>query len=172
MSHVRRDSCPIHTIYQINLKWNSYSVNGTKVFCPHVKMDEIFCSASTQHRSEATKTLKCTFEHAQIEALSPPWSRLPDFSYCRLKVVTFTRKRLLLFLIYLECQAVIRTLRKKKDKTQYFSWSDDEVDPCIAVKDLNYSLFVDFCHTCYKVRYLTPSMQLHVNLISWTTKNT
>ena len=44
----------------------------------------------------------------------------------------------------------------------------EEKIPWITVKDVNYSLSVDFSQAIYKVRYLTPSMQL--NLISWTTK--
>ena len=56
-----------------------------------------------------------------------------------------------------------------KNKTEYFSWSDDEVKLLLNVTgDYKTSKAFDFSHTCYKVRYLTPRMQL--NLISWTKK--
>ena len=105
----------------------------TKVCCPHMKTDKMFCvrspyellSASTLQRSEASKTLKRTFEHAHIEALSPPRSRLPaDFSllpsYLNVVTLLFTRKRLLSFLIYPACQALRIILRKKKTKPNTF----------------------------------------------------
>ena len=144
-----------------------------------MKTDKMFCvrspyellSASTLQRSEASKTLKRTFEHAHIEALSPPRSRLPaDFSllppYLNVVTLLFTRKRLLSFLIYPACQALI-ILRKKKTKPNTFH--DDEVKLLLNVTgDYKTSKAFDFSHTCYKVRYLTPSTQL--NLISRTTK--
>ena len=101
--------------------------NETKVFSPLMKMDKMFCAHWLQ-RSEATKTLKCTFENAHIEALSPPWSRLPaEFSSPQLTPAIFERcdvdvyaREVLIFLIYLPCPAVKRTLQKKKAKPNTF----------------------------------------------------
>ena len=65
--------------------------------------------------------------------------------------------------------SVSRTHCGGKNKTEHFPWSDDEVELLLNVTvDYKTSKAVDFSHTCYEVRYLTPSMQL--NLISWTTK--
>ena len=144
-----------------------------------MKTDKMFCvrspyellSASTLQRSEASKTLKRTFEHAHIKALSPPRSRLPaDFSLLLpyLNVVVYA-KEVIIFFNLPSMSSCKKNTAEEKNKTEYFSWSDDEVKLLLNVTgDYKTSKAFDFSHTCYKVRYLTPSMQL--NLISWTTK--
>ena len=114
------------TLCWINLKTELLQGNKTNVFCPHKETDKMFCVYTT--------TIRGTFEHAHIEALSSPWSRLPaNFSslppYLKVVTLLFTRRRLLFFLIYLACQTVRRTLRKKKPKLNTFhGLMHDEVE--------------------------------------------
>ena len=143
-----------------------------------MKTDKMFCvrspyellSASTLQRSEASKTLKRTFEHAHIEALSPPRSQLPaDFSLLPpyLNVVVYAKEIIIFF--NLPTMSSLKNNTAEEKKTEYFSWSDDEVKLLFNVTgDYKTSKAFDFSRTCYKVRYFTPSMQL--NLISRTTK--
>ena len=142
-----------------------------KMFC--VRSPYELLSASTLQRSEASKTLKRTFEHAHIEALSPPRSRLPaDFSLLSpyLNVVVYA-KEVIIFFNLPSMSSLKKNTAEEKIKTENFSWSDDEVKLLLNVTgDYKTSKAFDFSHTCYKVRYLTPSMQL--DLISWTTKKT
>ena len=140
------------------------------MFC--VRSPYELLSASTLQRSEASKTLKRTFEHAHIEALSPPRSRLPaDFSLLPpyLNVVVYAKEIIIFFNFPSMSSLKNNTAEEKKKKTEYFSWSDDEVKLLLNVTgDYKTSKAFDFSRTCYKVRYFTPSMQL--NLISRTTK--
>ena len=111
---------PVHTMpdkfengtltMKMKQKFSVHNMKTGKMFC--VRSPYELLSASTLQRSEASKTLKRTFVHAHIGALSQPY----------LDVVTLllTRKRLLSFLIYLACQAAGRKLRKKKTKPNTF----------------------------------------------------
>ena len=123
MSHVPRHSGSVHTMPH-KFENGTPTVKTKQNFSVHT-WKRIKCSASTRQRLEATKTLKCTSEHAHIEALGPPWSRLSaDFSslppYLNVVTLLFTRKRLLSFLIYPACQALRIILRKKKTKPNTF----------------------------------------------------
>ena len=130
------------------------------MFC--VRSPYELLSASTLQRSEASKTLKRTFEHAHIEALSPPRSRLPA-------VFVVYAKEIIIFFNLPSMSSLKNNTAEEKKKAEYFSWSDDEVKLLLNVTgDYKTSKAFDFSRTCYKVRYFTPSMQL--NLISRTTK--
>ena len=124
----------------------------------------IKCSASGAHMSFCLRPhYKDQRRQKRLNAplsmhISRHWAFQPTSPYSRhIWTLLFTRKRLLSFLIYLACQALRIILRKKK-KTEYFSWSDDEVKLLLNVTgDYKTSKAFDFSHTCYKVRYLTPS---------------
>ena len=128
-----------------------------------MKTDKMFCvrspyellSASTLQRSEASKMLKRTFEHAHIEALSRLLLTPAIFERC--DVVVYA-KEVIIFFNLPSMSSLKNNTAEEKNKTEYFSWSDDEVKLLLNVTgDYKTSKAFDFSHTCYKVRYLTPS---------------
>ena len=112
--------------------------NETKVVSPLMKMDKMFCAHWLQ-RSEATKTLKCTFEHAHIigPAVKSAFSRIllspADSRHIWTLWRRCLRERGSYFFNLPTMSSRKENTAEEKSKTEYFSWSDDEVELLLNV---------------------------------------